>query len=252
MDEVPSVSTCKEAPKMPDKPLLSTFTGERFHPVRLHYRVADPQGLLNAFKKLRCMQEDRPKQRWVWLFDHEAQWLSLPKSYAELGKELRPIVLGSFFSRDPDHVILDLRSCERAVLAVPFFDKHIPRRVARVTEAEIVNSFFSATDNASLTPADIFDRCPVTDLDPDGHVEKIKSAIAEVGDPQEKFRIAMEMMTLPARGPLPLVERFPVHFYEDGIAGFEFFLTLRGMVAMQHWLGNADYSLHDAMQMVMK
>ena len=49
-----------------------------------------------------------------------------------------------------------------------------------------------------------------------------------------------------------LVERFPVNFYEEGIDGLRLFLNLRNVVAMQHWLGNSEYSLHDALQMVMK
>jgi hypothetical protein len=46
-----------EVTKMPDPLLLATVTGEAIQPVRLHYRVADPQGLLKAFKKLRCMED---------------------------------------------------------------------------------------------------------------------------------------------------------------------------------------------------
>jgi hypothetical protein len=39
-----------------------------------------------------------------------------------------------------------------------------------------------------------------------------------------------------------------VHYAEDGIGGFELALRLRQMVAMQHWLGNTESTLGDAIQ----
>jgi len=143
---------------MADKPILATVTGEYFQPVRLHYQVLDHDGLLRAFKKLRCLEHDPTEQRWVWLYDHEAKTLRFKRSYAEIHKDLHPIVIGSFFLRTKDKLLLDLRSCERAILAIPFFAKHLPQRVARVTESEIVNKLFSATESTQLTPGDLFDR----------------------------------------------------------------------------------------------
>src|SRR5437588_127271 len=128
---------------MADKTVLATMTGENFQPVRLHYRVFDHAGLLRALKRLRCVDEDPPRQRWVWLYDHEARGLQFRRcSYAQIPKHLHPIVIGSLFVRRNDELLLDLRSCERALLAIPFFDKYLPRKVAKVTEAEVVNKLF--------------------------------------------------------------------------------------------------------------
>ena len=77
--------------------LLATTTGELFQPVRLHYNLVDQVGLERAFKKLRCVEYDQQGQRWVWLYDHEARTLKLPKAYSTISKELHPIVIGSFF-----------------------------------------------------------------------------------------------------------------------------------------------------------
>jgi hypothetical protein len=230
------------------EPILATVTGELFQPVRLHYRVTDQAGLVRAFKKLRCLDRDRTRPRWVWLYDYEARGLPFKQSYAQLPKPLRPVVIGSFFPRAEGELLLDVRSCERALLAVPFFDKHLPRGVARLTEAEVVNKLFPATGNASLTPDAIFDGQRATVRDPEVIVRRMKEITADVRDPREKVRIAMEEMNAGAREPLPEVERFPVHFYEDGIDGFALALRLRQTVAMQHWLGHADYSLFDALQ----
>ena len=51
---------------------------------------------------------------------------------AQIPKHLHPIVIGSLFVRRNDELLLDLRSCERALLAIPFFDKYLPRKVAKV------------------------------------------------------------------------------------------------------------------------
>ena len=139
-----------EKTQMADKPILATLTGDYFQPVRLHYQVFDHDGLLRAFKKLRCVEHDPTQERWVWLYDHEAKSLRFERSFAEIPKNLHPIVIGSFFLRTKDKLLLDLRSCERAILAIPFFAKHLPQRVAKVTESEIVNKLFSATENAQL------------------------------------------------------------------------------------------------------
>ena len=51
-----------------------------------------------------------------------------------------------------------------------------------------------------------------------------------------------------ARQPSPTIERFPVHFHEDGIEGFALALRLRQIVARQHWSGNTRYTLGDAIK----
>ena len=60
---------------MADQPLLATMTGEHFQPVRLHYKVLNRPGLLRAFEKLRCLDYDSTRKRWVWLYAHEAKKL---------------------------------------------------------------------------------------------------------------------------------------------------------------------------------
>jgi hypothetical protein len=235
---------------MAEEPILATVTGEYFQPVRLHYQVFDQESLLRAFRKLRCLDHDPPRQRWVWLYDHEARKLAFKKSYAQLPNHLRPVVIGSFFLPAKDRLLLDLRSCERAVLAIPFFDRHLPRKVARVTEAEVVNKLFSATGNMALTPDSIFDQQRSTRLDPDAAMQRIAGLVAHVQDPQERLRLALEEMQSGAKQPLPEIERFPVHYYEEGIQGFENVLKMRQIVALQHWLGHTEYSLFDAIQAI--
>ena len=236
---------------MGKQPVLATLTGEYYQPVRLHYRVLDQPGLQRAFETLRCLDFDRTQTRWVWLYDHEAKGLQFKQSYADLPAEARPIVLGSIFLRDEDQLLLDLRSCERTILAVPFFDKHIPRSVATLTEASVVNSLFSA-ENRTLKPESHFDHQPSTFINPQDLVERAKSLTAGIRNPLKRLKVVMDDMGATARLPLPEIERFPVHYYEEGIDGFTLTLTIRQIVAREHWLGNTKYTTQDAIRAITK
>ncbi len=195
---------------MANQPILATLTGEYYQPVRLHYKVLDQSGLQRAFKRLRCLDYDRTQKRWVWLYDHEAKGLRFKQSYADLPKHARPIVLGSIFLRADDQLLLDLRSCERATLAIPFFDKHIPRGVAMVTEAEVVIKLFSA-ENRTLKPDSHFDHQPSTFINPQDAVDRIRSLTAGIRNPLRKLKVAKDDMEANTKQPLPEIERFPVH-----------------------------------------
>jgi hypothetical protein len=238
---------------MADEPLLATVMGEHFQPVRLHYKVLNRARLLRAFEKLRCLDYDRILKRWVWLYAHEAKRLQFQRSYIQLPKELHPIVIGAFFLRAEETLHLDLRSCERAIQAIPFFDTHLPRRLVELEDAEVVNRLFSATgSNLKLTPDALFDRQigTSTGIDPEPLLQRLAAKTAGVRDPDEKFKTVLKDLQSRATEPLPEIERFPVHYAEDGIEGFKLTLRLRQMVAMQHWLGNPGYTLGNAIQSI--
>jgi hypothetical protein len=232
---------------MEERTLLVTLTGEYFQPVRLHYRVLDQPAVLQRFQELRCVDHDATRERWVWLYDHEARGLRFKKSYADLPKHLQPVIIGSFFLHGADKLVLDLRSIERATEAILFFDKHLSRSLARVVEAEVVNRLFPIRD-AQVTPDSIFDHQASTYIDPEAAVQRTKELVAGIAEPHERLRLALEDMQSRAREPLPEIERFPIHYYEEGIEGFRNVLQMRQIVALQHLLGNSEYSLYDVLQ----
>jgi hypothetical protein len=238
-------------PDMADKTILATVTGEFFQPVRLHYRVLDSKGLLRAFEKLRCVDHDPANDRWVWKYADEGKSLGFKHSYAQLPKNLHPIVIGSFFRRADDLLLLDLRSCERAKLAIPFFDKHVPRSVAKLTEAEVANRLYSM-DNPQLSPADLFDHQVSKSRDPEAELKRIAEVVANVRGLRARLDTALKAMLSAAEETLPEIERIPVHYYEDGIQGFELALRLRQIIGMQHFSGNTAYTLSDAVNSITK
>jgi hypothetical protein len=211
--------------------------------------VLNRPGLVRAFEKLRCLDYDPTQKRWVWLYAHEAKRLQFQRSHAQFSKELHPIVIGSFFLRAKETLLLDLRSCERAMLAIPFFDTHLPRRLVELEDAEVVNRVFPATKtNLRLTPDAFFDSQISTRINPEDLVQQLAEKTAEVQDSVEKFNVVFEDLKSRANEPLPEIERFPVHYAEDGIEGFKLAIRLRQIVALQHWLGNSEYTLGDAIQ----
>ena len=182
---------------MADQSLMENLTGELFQPVRLHYRVLNHPGLERAFEKLAVWSSIRPGSRWVWLYEHEAKTLQFQRSYAEFPKELRPIVIGAFFLRTEKALLLDLRSCERALLAIPFFDTQLPRNLVKLEDAEVVNQLFSLTKaNQQLTPDALFDGQVSTVNDPEALMKDLTDKAVAGRGLAEKLKILMEELEI--------------------------------------------------------
>lgn len=205
--------------------LLATVTGEPCQPVRIYYRVSDKNAVNKKFGALKCMQADMVRRRWVWLFDGEARDLEFEKKYRDIPKKRRPIVIGSFYFRPPTEMYLDLRSIERAIHAVPFFDRHLGRRLAEATEFAVVNRLLSAAEYQ--IDLDHFFADEVR-LNLEDRLDQVK------GNPLATLRLLEEEMAKPE----PEVVRGPLHYYSDGIDSFRASLRLRQSLALERWKGN--------------
>ena len=229
-----------------EKTLQVTLTEEAVQPIRLYYQVVDKRTLITRFEKLRCMDFDPGKNRWVWLYAHESKKLTFEKSYSSIPRKLRPIVLGSFFLRDGGELLLDLRSFERAITAIQFFDTHLGHSIARLTHAAVVNRFFDAKEQLSPKLDIFFNSSRMTEKDPDTAIAEIELLIERTcidGNPD--WSSVSEQR---AKRALPEVEKFLVHFYEDGITSLRTALRMRHIMAFEHWKGNADYTLYDVIK----
>jgi RecB family endonuclease NucS len=114
------------------------------------------------------------------------------------------------------------------------------------------HKLFSAVEDPKLTPDSIFDRQVSSPVVAEGEMQRLAALIAQVPDPQEKLRVALEQVESKAQQPLPEVERIPIHYYEDGINGFTAALTIRHVIAMHHWLGDPKFSMLDVIRSVVK
>jgi hypothetical protein len=241
----------EERRRMPgEKPLLMTMTGEMHQPVRLYYTVFDQEAVLKAFAKLRCLDWDQDQARWVWLYHGEAKKLKFHTSYAAIPRKMRPIVLGYFRFTLAEAMSLDVRSCERATKAVVFFDHYLKRSIAQVTHAAIVNRLFPYTTDGLPELEGLFAPEKVTEIHPEAMLLRVTESLQTLHDPGQRRDMAFAMLEQQSKQPLPDVEKFPVHFYDDGITSLENALRLRQIVAFEHWQGHTDYTLGDIIRKV--
>jgi hypothetical protein len=241
-------------PDPSNKALITTRTGEPYQPTRIYYQVSNPKTVIGAFKKLRCMQfEPRLNDAWRWLYDEETRKLKFEVSYNKIPKEYRPIVLGDFYFRENQEMILDVRSFDRAIKAIEFFDKRLNRRAAEVTKIRVVNKYFDGNaqlDQSYLQPPfDLFfDREDIAIPDPQELEQQLMQIKETVDDQESQIQAFNALMEEKSKEPLPEVEEIPVHFYEDGIGPLQMALTMRSIEAMQHWQGNTAFRQYDLIQ----
>lgn len=235
-----------------DKRTLSvTMTGEIFHPARVYYRVHNRIKLVAALRRLDCMAFDGDRQRWVWLYTGRAKKLAFKKPYAVIAREqARPIVIGSFHVRDQGESWLDLRSFDRVIEAIPFFAHHIPRKVAEVTDVAVVNRCFELGTEREFDVYFHPDRVSVPD--PAATLEALKRAAEQAHAADEDALAAVHrVLSAETDEALPEVERLPSHFYEDGISPLAMTLRFREIAAFEHWNGNTQFGVVDAIDRVL-
>ncbi len=228
--------------------LLATVTGEYFQPARLYYDLFDKTELQRIFSRLRCLNYDGVQDRWVWLYHSEAKKLGFQRSYSEIPKQLHPLVIGSWFLKKSGEIYLNVNSNDRAIKAILFFDKHIPRSVAEVTDIAVVNKLFRNSPDGPPRHEDFFEGDHMVIIDPDKHMEELAELTSSGANPGDKLRIALSHAEDSAKKPFPAVERFPTHFYEDGLTGLEGSLKCRETIAQKHFMGDTDYSFDDLLQ----
>jgi hypothetical protein len=83
-------------------------------------------------------------------------------------------------------------------------------------------------------------------------LKRLAEAMANGRDARARLDIAMKAIQSAVAETLPEIERIPVHYYEDGMQGFELVLHLRQIIAMEHFSGNAAYTLADAVGSITK
>ncbi len=233
--------------------VLLTLTGELYQLARIYYEVADPARLIDHFNRLRCVVNDPPNNRWVWLFEDEARNLKFEKAYSSIPRSRRPIVLGSFFFKGSRVAYLNTNSFDRATKAIEFFDKHVDRAVLKLTEMTVVNRAFDATQQSPPCHEEYIDRGRVTRQDPEALLNRAAMIGSSVLSPLKKAKLAMSLLMRGAQAPLPLVETFPIEsYYEDGIGGINLSLMSRRIVAMRHLEGDKDFSLADVVEKLIK
>jgi hypothetical protein len=237
--------TFSERKKMSEKTIGMTVTGEIFQPVRLYYTVSNRQKVEKCLERLRCMDVDASQKRWVWLYDEEVKGIDFKNNFSSLPENIRPVVIGSFVWKSAETLILDVRSFERALAAIQFFDKHISRSLAKVTHCATVNRIFEVTES-SASNFDVFfeNNDKLVEINPDAFMDKARATpLSKNGSPDLQ---AITSFLDNEMDRFFEVEKFPIHFYEDGIESLRGTFIFRRTIAMERWEGNVNYSFKDA------
>jgi hypothetical protein len=234
-------------------PFLLTMTEEPYQPVRIYYQVFQKNAVIGRFKRLRCIDLDEKKNRWVWLYEEEAKNIKFTKSYKDIPKEYRPIVLGSFTWKGDTELRLDVRSFERVVAAIQFFDQKINRRLAKVTKIKIVNKLFSTSlniDEMSTHHNIFFEQREA--VNPRDRMKELKEIESQHEDPEEGREAGFSYLQRQLEEPSPEVEELETNFYEDGIQSLSMLLQMRQIEAMEHWQGNKSFSPFDIVKTIIE
>ncbi len=220
-----------------NKCLMVTLTGEPYQPTRIYYELFNISAVIQSLQKLKCIYYNRDLDKFEWVFDNESRNLKFSNPYSSIPKEKCPIVLGLIDIKRKGQLILDVRSFGRATVAIEFFDKHIKRSDAKVTDIAVVNRFFDAKEGTSSNFDVFFDSKKVFIHNSDEYLKKLNELADSIG--------LESALTLLDKHAFHEIEKLSVYFYDEGITGLNNLLILRQMLANEHWNGNTELTMYD-------
>jgi hypothetical protein len=236
-------------PEAQRKPLATTLTGELVQPVRLHYKLLNKDAVIEAIEKLGCVDAVHAGKAYKWYLSNETKGAFKPGTGVPKGES---IILGDILvGPKPNQLCVLVRSIERALYALEFFDKNIGRTQMEVTELDAYNQLFEASPEnqqrlANLTA--LFPEAQITKQDVDAIPNLIKKAKKAGASQAELQQAVMAFIEKGKDTPLPDIERMSLYFYTEGIASIQSKLFLRQRVALEHLKGNTRFTIFDAIK----
>lgn len=224
-------------------PWLTLVTGEPYQPARAYYQFegqlkSEVSALKTCIQQLDCMVPGNRKGQWLWQFEAEAERLRFERIYRQLSPEERPVTLGQFEISDND-VTLTVFSFDRLLQAIPFFDRHIPRDIAKATKMHLVNHFFSPSEVEQPLRykhlEKLLEGSHVKASRADEVLAKVEELATLGSDATERMLEITSFLEAVAQEPRPDVEELPINFYADGIISMEMILNTRRKEAMDGW-----------------
>ncbi|GBF82338.1 hypothetical protein [Aphanothece sacrum] len=239
----------------PEERLITNITGEPYQPARIYYQVSNKKTVLGVFKKLKCMDYDSSRDRWYWLYTAESQKIIFDESYNKIPKEMQPIALGYFIFRSDEEMILEVRSFQRVIEAIKFFNKRINWRAAEPMRLRLVNKLFSTLEDETPTPPKSFDEFFDNKNVFIQSIEALELELMEVesnyDNDEDKEKAVIEYMEEKSKYPLPEIEEIGLNIHGDGISLLEMALKMKNIEALEHWKGNANFTQYDLIQQML-
>ncbi len=222
-----------------------TATGEIFQPIRIYYEALKPTKIFNIFGKLKCLAPDANQSRWDWLYTGETSHLQFRKRVPDLKP---PLILGSFAFDQERKLWLDIPSIERALTAITFFDKHLPRNAAKLWYFSVINRLFNLEDAQRFDPAQHFDAAMEFRDPADALTAQLLALSEQARDEHEKMELFQRFFTQRDAASKQEVEHNAIRYYDEGLTPLQIILNTRQQVALQHWKGNTSYTRSDYLQ----
>ncbi|HLB32909.1 MAG TPA: SEC-C domain-containing protein [Chthoniobacterales bacterium] len=225
--------------------LLSTATNEPFMLARLYYDVYEKSELIKQLSKLRCIDWDE-NNKFFLNYIYETKDIDLAVKCNKVPNELQPIILAEGKIIEEATMVLDLRSFERAWCIIEFLDQYIPRDVAKITHIATYNKMHkvtvkTASDMMHTNYDQLFSEENI--YRPEVRVEKFMADTKKVDSMEEKQKLLMDFVGEAAADKPRLIEKFPAHFYEDGIDSVKSKLKLKQSLAYEHLNGNTSLNM---------
>ncbi|MEL4896885.1 hypothetical protein [Crocosphaera sp. Alani8] len=236
--------------------LITNITGEPYQPARLYYYVTNKKTVLGVFNKLKCTEYYEKSDHWYWFYKEEAQKIRFQQSYNKIPKENRPIPLGYFRFMSDNLMILEVRSFQRVIEAVKFFNTRINWRAAEPVRLGIVNKLFGCSPDETPQPpnsfAEFFDQDDVVVYTPEDLEEEIQDIIAQHETEEEQNKAISAHMEEKSKHPLPETEEIAVSIHDEGLSILEMALRMKHIEAWEHWQGNKDFTQYNLIQSMME
>lgn len=237
--------------------LLMTTTHEPHMPIRLYYTVQDKNALIRKLRQLKCVQFHSDDDAFFINYTKEARNFGLSIPHHQVPKMLYPIILAEGHFTSAKTLLLDLRSFERGARMIEFMDKHIDRAIAKITHAATYNRIHRANASTLQTFKHVdydalFAEKNLHIIDPMASLEKLQQVTAHTHDQDEKLLAFEAYFEQIKSEKIPQVEKFPIHYYEEGISSFEIGSKLRIMLAYEHVTGNTKCTLFQMVEKLVK
>ncbi len=89
---------------------------------------------------------------------------------------------------------------------------------------------------------------PLTEHDSEAMIAKLVGTKETSQNAHQRASAIAQMIEELQHRPEPDMEKFPAHYYEDGMASLRLKLRTQQAVAVQHWQGNTSYTSYQAIQ----
>ncbi|MEA5533871.1 hypothetical protein [Crocosphaera sp. XPORK-15E] len=232
--------------------LITNITGEPYQPARLYYQVSNKKTVLGVFQKLKCMEYHPSSDRWYWLYIEEAKKIRFEQSYNKIPKDVQPVPLGYFSFIDDEIMILEVRSFQRLIEAIKFFQTRLNWRAAEPLRLRLVNKFFGSLPNETPKPptsfAEFFDRDDIIIHSPEALEQELMAVESQYETREEKEAAITAYMQEKSKEPLPEIEEIAISIHEEGMMILEMALRMKHIEAWEHWNGNKDFTQYDLVQ----